>query len=613
MNFLRRANLPIAPTSGGFHGWSYGDWDGNYFDVFNPQQVVTPQSLGDQNRFMFCGPSTSAVDDIVTQHPTQTWRCRGSDSYIAAGRQKPSRAAASDGRLVALRSSKTANTSLDLSIGGLAGAGVGWGNTLATTLDLIDMNGDGYPDSVGGDTVRYNLAATGTHGFGPAQGVSSASIREVRHRNVQANASDGGYVLNVVSGSGQSKGIVPTSFGVGVDYSASAVTRDLIDINGDGLPDRVRKSPSDSAVFVQLNLGYSFGTEIPWTVPSWGLGYADVGFLSALNSIPGFSGDVSPETLSLQDTTSNSGGISVGGIGGGDVLTTSRTAVEVVDMNGDRLPDLVMKRPNESGKVRVKINLGTRFAAAETWTIPAGWKNVDFNPTASWTYPTAYQFALDPDAVSYQRSEGWQGSVGFEFCFLLCLGASGFTSRQSGSAELQFTDIDGDGAADRVLKVDGNDMVMAKRNTTKIANLLKQVKRPLGGTIALQYQQTGGVVSGPASDPARIDMQGVRWVLSRVAVDDGRGNSYSSNITYDRLGVPGLEPVLPSGFYDCVERQDYGFGHVRIVRGERVNGTGPFVNGDGSSVDRFYLNHSYWHRGLMASEYDLDPDWARPS
>src|SRR6185369_17682838 len=67
-----------------------------------------------------------------------------------------------------------------------------------------------------------------------------------------------------------------------------------------------------------------------------------------------------------------------------------------------------------------------------------------------------------------------------------------------------------------------------------------------------------------------------------------------------------LRPEPDSGFFDRVEREDLGFGHIKITRGAVVPATGEIIGGDRSVVHRFYHNHSYYLRGLLREEYEID-------
>ena len=123
-----------------------------------------------------------------------------------------------------------------------------------------------------------------------------------------------------------------------------------------------------------------------------------------------------------------------------------------------------------------------------------------------------------------------------------------------------------------------------KLNQTGKANLLRQVSRPLGGAVTLDYKREGNHVD--LSDPeARIDMPRNQWVLASATADDGAGNTYTG--TFDYFG---------SGFYDRVEREDLGYAQVRTTRE------------DGSTVDEIFHNQDYYRRQLLRRRIERAAD-----
>jgi RHS repeat-associated protein len=181
-----------------------------------------------------------------------------------------------------------------------------------TKADLVDMNGDGFPDRVmrrlNNPYDRFKVQLNTGSGF--------TGLVDWMGVNGQNQTNDTGW------GS-------PDSIGSG----ATQVL--LIDINGDGLPDRVmRKLNTPYTQFaVQFNNGVGFEA---WEY--WG---------GTLDSM----GQTGPDWNSPVDTTS------------GD------TSATLVDINGDGLVDRVM-RTNASPYVKfhVQLNTGTGFAPAVDWT-----------------------------------------------------------------------------------------------------------------------------------------------------------------------------------------------------------------------------------------------------
>ncbi|WP_437576739.1 hypothetical protein [Sorangium sp. So ce887] len=227
------------------------------------------------------------------------------------------------------------------------------------------------------------------------------ALRRVEHRTVRLSGElasltfsagdEEEQTLNKTDSKGRSQGYLRTSFSAGTSYGLSAAHVELLDINGDGLVDQVAQSPESGQMTVALNLGYRFTAPVPWQRDAFNKASFNAGALNdALGEVLGFFSDAAdPEAVRLEDTGAqsigfgasaggSSGGVSASvGAGIGYTRTTARTIVDFVDVNGDGLPDKVMKAPEEAF-FRVQLNLGARFAAEEHW--PAGDWGVNLDP-----------------------------------------------------------------------------------------------------------------------------------------------------------------------------------------------------------------------------------------
>ncbi|HEU4730906.1 MAG TPA: SpvB/TcaC N-terminal domain-containing protein [Kofleriaceae bacterium] len=556
---------PRDPMSGGFHRWFFGDWDGEV--AFDPARIVLP-TQGAANAFLFVTPLRQGTAALRAP----LWVGRGDGEYIAAGQQRPARTASASslggngsGGIDDLRIAETWNFNLGASVIGL-GVDASTGDT-TSVLDFFDINGDHFPDALFADGVRFN-DGQGLGGKAPVA-FGFDDLRFVEHRGLRAHAGVQGSLINVTNTAGETKTLVSTGFNVGTEYSMSATQVDFVDINGDGLPDHVEARPGDGGVRVRLNLGYKFGREILWPGAAW----ASHSFGTRANLLRGVFGDaVGSDVVKLHDTGSNSVGIGadagiVGG-GGGVVFTAARSLVELVDLNGDGLPDQVLKVPDETGVLRVKLNLGNGFGPEQRWPIPS-WNGLDVDPPD-------YLFLPSGDALTFHRSQQFSASFSVKVCFFVCVGATGFHSQGPEWSQLGFEDIDGDGRVDHVLKLDGNAQVYTKLNQIGKSNLLKTVIRPLGGSIELDYQRDGNRVA-PGESP-RVDMPQNQWVLASVVTRDGRGSQYRDAYDY-----------TSSGFYDRVEREWYGYAHIVTTHVD-----------DGSQIEQFFFNQDYYRKGLSA-------------
>lgn len=567
---LRDDGTPASVLSGGYHGWFYGDWNGN--SPFDPSALTTPADGSSSPAYTPGLPSWEGTEALAAP----VWKGSGFDLYLAGEGVKPSRRGANaaglidqsagtpGGGLSVLR--KTSTRTEGVSAGAIAGVALSQG-TSETELDLLDMNGDGYPDQVSSSGVRFS---NGRDGFGPLQGFGGLDsvVRQVGDATASTSI---GLGVNFVKkdGGGKASAVLSSLPSGGSTVALSQVKSDLIDVNGDGLPDRVSMDPGSGAMTVQLNLGYRFGAPEVWALPSWNNGGSgrcqDV--IDSLSSALG--GLSSLDTLDAFNFTRSSA-VHVGGafgpFGASVVTTLARTLVEMADINGDGLPDRIAKEEGEDF-FRVQLNLGDHWDQERRWYAP-GWSTSlgdGYNPLGIF-------HCLD--AVSFNGNVETEGSVGAPICIPLIppipvvglqVEISGQVFGGQGGMQLFLEDLDGDGLADHVLKKAGDPNVYVKRNLAERVNLLSAVHRPLGSTIELSYQRRGNTPDMPSS----------QWVLAGTTVSDGRGNAYTTSNQYGN-----------DAFYDRAERESYGFPHLKTVLP------------DGSSVERWFDNHDLYSRHL---------------
>jgi RHS repeat-associated protein len=374
------------------------------------------------------------------------------------------------------RVARSQQVSLTGSVGGSVGS---VGGSIATgdstgQVDFIDMNGDQFPDVVGTGGIQYSDMTGGLGGT--RSSTPDGAVR--KSTNISGNASAGSAARTISTGRGMDSPPghaatntaeagndmpafgSPISVGGSLGGSKSDGQFDLLDINGDDLPDRVFADGR-----VALNLGYRFGAPETWRNPA-----------------------------PINDGSGSNVGINIGfntdfyGFAGGASFSTgsSSAAGTLLDMNGDGLMDRVFA----GTPLKVALNTGNGFEPP-----------VDFNGSRS--------------DLNGDRNASLGGGVYFTFgiCFtVVCIviNPGGDVTTGASRTEVSLRDINGDGFADQLASTRDNQLSVVQNNTGR-TNLLRRVTRPLGARMDFEYARDGNNYEQPQS----------RWVLTRVAVQDG--------------------------------------------------------------------------------------------
>ncbi|HEX6863327.1 MAG TPA: hypothetical protein VF414_10955, partial [Thermoanaerobaculia bacterium] len=299
--------------SGGWHGWSYGEWNGSKdfseggLDL--PSTEVDPETSTDVPDFILA----VAHWDGATGVAEPAWTAGGFDLYMTAEGVKPSRqgsnaagnldkasgASGGGGGLDVLR--KTTGRTGGGSISAGVSLGVNFGDSLSE-IDLLDMNGDRYPDQVSGDGVRFSNGRSGFGGLETMPGLSTA-VRGSENSNISATIGLG-TIFSKASGNGKVASVASTLPSIGTSVSVSQTRFDLLDVNGDGLPDRVAMGSDATFVLVQLNLGYRFGAPEFWPIPGWLNSDIDSGVGGCLDVVNGLGAILSEVPVSSPNALS---------------------------------------------------------------------------------------------------------------------------------------------------------------------------------------------------------------------------------------------------------------------------------------------------------------------
>ena len=467
-------------------------------------------------------------------------------------------------------------------------------------------------------------------GFHTAGTGLPGNLRETKTNNVTATLGISSAVTLASEGNPPKWASVLPSLGIG--YGDVSTTSELLDINGDGLPDYVSRDSGQGTLTVRMNVGFNPTDKKYEFSDGVTFGGTGMGGLSAGPSMNGsglpvnfspndVNGTVNstPHALQKQDNAMNNVGAGYSYFGGNRTASVSRTVVDMVDMNGDGLPDIV-QRTHRNPTMTIWFNTGDGFAPGVDWDVP------------DWGFDIGQGATLglgENDALAFTESLGLSLSAGYSYyfetglfgCYGIELGA-GAGKTTTGSA-MRLEDIDGDGAPDMVLKKTGDTNVWVRRNPAggvekgsafffmNGVNLLTTVTGPLGGRIDLDYRRVGhvtGTVTDIAGNSVQVDMPEHQHVLRFIAVSSGYANQNPvvgaldpATETFVDYFVPGK--LVASGRYSRTDREFLGFSNVQITRTTNH----PSNATPDREVDLTYDNSSYERRHLLLTELARDP------
>lgn len=430
-------------------------------------------------------------------------------------------------------------------------AGVSW-TTLKNKLDVMDMNGDRYPDIVTPSSIQYTLPTGGledrpvAHSFGSHEAKSqaegftlggsfvysrvsnSAEAKGRRSKGRKAKARSGRQSRRSRSASKAAASSIGISGNFGNDEDETL--HSWMDINGDGLTDKVFPDGT-----VALNLGYRFAGKENW----------------------GFGG------LRAGKSIDYGGGAGVnianGSIAAGFSLsrTENYATEDLEDVNGDGLVDYIkLGEP-----IRVHLNTGNGFGPGMEWP---GINDIS-------------------EGVATGESVNGAFTICAPIFFIrVCFNPSTSVGRGVSRQLSQFEDINGDGHPDFLRSEQDGDLKVKLSNIGK-TNLLKSIKRPLGANIDLDYRLS--LTDHKQGRP--------KWTLAAVNVFDGfvgDGADYlKSTFQYE------------DGVFNRNEREFYGFGKVTAHQLDTENEESIY-----RTTVYSYANGNYYEKGLLTNELLLD-------
>jgi RHS repeat-associated protein len=566
-----------------YRGWAYAGYNGNRARAQQPiheddlRQTFTKDSAYDPK---------DAKAYLFNPLPEQD-RWRGPDDlgWVKADTLSSSRLGLdaidvprpgdfAGGRAVT-RLSQTAQTAVGGGVVLLSGSTSS--GSSSSEVDYLDLNGDRFPDVVGNGRVQYTGMTGGLEGSnGAVVGLGRPRESDAKAWNVGVGGSPASFKADArgeVDTAGKSpprsnetgSQMVTVGLSGGLGRGDSDARYDLLDVNGDGLPDRV--SSSGSGLDVALNLGYGFAAP-----ESWGT--------AAINDGASENGSIGVSLGFNSGIYDYAGGLSLS-------KNKSQTGQTLLDINGDGLLDRV--DPNGIG-LRVAFNTGNGFAQGVAWGGALDQVCRDNTSVGA--------AGIDWDKVRVcAGNTGLGGGAYFTIgigplcwptplCYVI-INPGGDYSENMARQEATLRDVDGDGYADHIASTNDSGMQVA-RNRTGRTNLLKSVKRPLSATIDLEYRRDGNTYDQPHS----------RWVLSKVTLFDGQ--------TGDGVDTQATTYRYEGGSYNRLEREFYGY--RRVIEEHRNTASSQALY---RTVVREFRNDSYYTRGLLERVRTLD-DAGRP-
>ena len=416
------------------------------------------QSISDQ-KFIILLPDNKL--NIWKGYDDKHWLAKNEQSTSRFGMDDITSTSPSTVNGIGARGIDKINKSFDIGISGSAGIGVSTavGSTWSVT-EFQDFNGDRYPDIVSENKIQYTksngtLEETATNvgtsyfrkSSHSATGISLNgspvnSKSQISGTMTSFNEETGMHELFITEGKKIKDGKYSFNISGGISLNEESSKHTFIDVNGDGLPDKVY---SDGQV--ALNFGYSFAPKETWSFTTIRDGNgedlsAGLGFSIDNNSIAGGVG------LSLS-------------------LAHAKNAVQ--DINGDGLPDYFDK---DAGIIL--LNTGSGFKI-----IP--WSGID--------------------NIQENVSVGESANIAYTICFPLfgvkvCVNPSVSLNHGASKQKVQISDINGDGFPD-ILTSNKDNQLKVKRSTIARTNLLKGVQRPLGASFVIDYRRLGNTYDQP--------------------------------------------------------------------------------------------------------------------
>lgn len=433
--------------------------------------------------------------------------------------------------------------------------------------DFMDVNGDRYPDVVGPNRVQLSKPQGGLstkvsglrkdfsqldHTLANASGSTFGTIppdqrKEPGHSPKRSNV--------------ESKGTSSAGGSIGNSYDEGIST--FLDINGDGLPDKIKKDNQ-----VLMSLGYGF-TDSPdfWPFPNpYRKGQSENAGLTA--SSAGAAGKLFEKIKDFEGAAvSFSGGFSAN-------YSENTSDILLQDMNGDGLIDLIIK-------------------GIDSWVVwynsGSGFPNKAYSKKSYSTTDEYYH--------GQSLNVGIFGAVGLGFALpvipvKIVINPQGSWSKSVNRTRKQLIDINADGYPDFVASDSYSNMTV-RFNQTHRTNLLKSVRNPGFSSFEMNYTLSENSYNQPHRNYVLSEVRAYDRFVASDVVPNNHESAYSKK-TFE----------YKDPYYNRYERQAFGYATVTTIE----------HNTDDSSEDPYriltecYHNQNYVFKGLKWKERLLDAD-----
>ncbi|QRA41339.1 SpvB/TcaC N-terminal domain-containing protein [Chryseobacterium cucumeris] len=457
---------------------------------------------------------------------------------------------------------------------------VNGGNSITKTYHSVesqtfaDMNGDGYPDIVYPRSMQF------TNSTGSLEDIRANSYGEPTQSLSYQKSNSAGFSSNIFSVTGRlrvhgSNGTstepdsgIPWSGNASVEASLNkyydsydAGNAFWMDINGDGLPDRVVGGHTQN-MRVGLNLGKTVSS--PSLFPNI-LTYRSHPKGAASISLGGGLG-----------SSANLGALAGFGFGisAGVSASASTGSADVVyeDINGDGLIDLL--EVDSNGATIVRYNLGNKFDTGVPLLKNSG--NIDFSDetrsyNGSFSFGANYMFNMGPITL-----------VPPVVILILWIKAGGGANVNLGmnvtETKKTFRDMNGDGFTDLVQDTDSGFIVNYSQigRTNKLKSITNSFSK---GTYVMDYQISR----------ANYDNPHAKLIVKNISVLNP--DVFSQEYTTENGTKMETRYEFHNRKYDRREREDFGF--ETVIKKEINNGSTERVSTD------VYFNNTYLLSGLL--------------